>query len=128
MGLYDTIQFPEGFELEGLDGDPSEYEWQTKSIGRPDMTTYRLTEDGRLLEEQWHYEEVPEEQRPYYGDDKWDEDDFYKAVGCLNRIHDGWEDTELHGNIRCCKTTDEGWRDYHLKFTDGELVNIVRMD
>ena len=67
MGLYDTLELPAALVLPGLDRDPSTVRWQTKSIGRPAMRTFRITPDGRLLEEEFHTEEVPEEERPHYG-------------------------------------------------------------
>ena len=70
MGLFDRVELYESVHLpEYPDGvaPPEEVDWQTKGIDRPQMTTFRITADGRLLEEEWHTEEVPPEERPYAG-------------------------------------------------------------
>lgn len=81
MGLYDTLELPAALSLPNCDRDPATIEWQTKSIDRPRMGTYRLIVDGVLLEEEWHSESVPEEERPYYGTDEWDQSPILRMAG-----------------------------------------------
>jgi len=55
MGVFDTIELDDDVHLpeypEGI--TPAEdVDWQMKGIDRPSMTTYRITADGRLLEEE----------------------------------------------------------------------------
>jgi hypothetical protein len=121
MGLFDRIELPAGLSLPGFDGDPSTIEWQTKSIGRPLMRQFRLTEDGRLLQEETHSETVPEEERPYYGTDKWDELAF---CGSIRTVHDGWTERRYHGIVEFHASLDEGFARYEAKFTDGRLAAI----
>ena len=125
MGLYDTLEFPTEIPLPELDSDTdlSTITWQTKSIGRPAMRTFRITPDGRLLEEECHTEEVADEERPYYGTDKWD-DPFFRMAGSHRRIHDGWTERQYHGIVRFIASVDDGLLEYEAKFTDGRLVAL----
>ncbi len=89
MGLFDTVELYDDVHLpEYPDGlAPAEdVDWQTKGIDRPTMTTFRITADGRLLEEEWHTEAVPPEDRPYASRDDVDEDDFRYMAGSRNRV------------------------------------------
>jgi predicted RNA-binding Zn-ribbon protein involved in translation (DUF1610 family) len=123
MGLYDTLELPAALVLPGLDRDPSSIRWQTKSIGRPAMRTFRITPDGRLLEEEFHTEEVPEAERPYYGTDRWDEP-FFRMAGAVRHVHDGWMERPYHGVIRFTASVDEALLAYEAKFTDGRLAAL----
>lgn len=123
MGLYDTIELPAELVIPGLDRDPSTIGWQTKSIGRPAMRTFRITPDGRLLEEEFHTEEVPEEERPHYGTEKWDEP-LFRMAGSFRRVHDGWMERPYNGVIRFTASVDEALLAYEARFTDGRLVAI----
>ena len=92
MGLFDTVELYDGvhlLEYLGAVAPAEEVDWQTKGIDRPSMTIFRITAEGRLLEE-WHTEAVPPEDRPYASRDAVDEDDFRYMAGSLNRVHDGW--------------------------------------
>lgn len=95
MGLFDTLEIPTAISLPGLDRDPSTIDWQTKSIGRPAMGTFRITVDGRLLQEEFHTEAVPDDERPYYGTDKWDEP-LCQLAGSFRRVHEGWSERQYH--------------------------------
>jgi hypothetical protein len=121
MGLFDRIELPAGLSLPGFDGDPSTIEWQTKSIGRPLMRQFRLTEDGRLLQEETHGETVPEEERPYYGTGKWDELVFR---GSIRTVHDGWTERRYHGIVEFHATLEGEVTRYEARFTDGRLTAL----
>ena len=67
MGLFDTVQLYDDVHLPEYPGavtPAGDVDWQTKGIDRPSMNTFRITAEGRLLEEEWHTEEVPPEDRP----------------------------------------------------------------
>ena len=103
MGLFDTVELYDDVHLpeypEGI--TPAEdVDWQTKGIDRPSMTTFRVTADGRLLEEEWHTEAVPPEDRPYVSRDDVEEGELLYMAGCRNQVHDGWVDrNDYHGRF-----------------------------
>lgn len=142
MGMYDHVELPEDIDLPGFpdDEDPSEHTWQTKDFHCV-MTTYRITEDGRLEEELWHSEEVPKEERPFPDADP-EEEPFKALMGSVNRVNDGWEEKDFHGVMNFCTIIYEEapedydpledereneFYDYEAKFTDGELEEIRRV-
>ncbi|MFB6296237.1 MAG: hypothetical protein ABEH66_05260 [Halobacteriales archaeon] len=121
MGLFDRIELPVDLSLPGLDADPSTVEWQTKTIDKPALRRFRLTRDGRLLQEETHGETVPEEARPYYGTDKWDELAF---VGSIRTVHEGWTERRYHGIVEFHASLDERFARYEARFTDGRLTGV----
>lgn len=123
MGLYDTLELPAAVPLPDFDGDPSAHEWQTKSIGRPLMRTFRITPDGRLLQEETRTEEVPEEERPAHGTDAWEEP-LKRLAWSIRTIHEGWTERRYHGVIRFYCSTDDDFLEYEAKCTDGRLVAV----
>ncbi len=125
MGLYDSVDLPAELSLPGLDRDLSTVEWQTKSIGRPALRSFRVTAEGRLLEEAFHTETVPEEERPYYGTEEWErEDGLVRMAGSIRRVHDGWCLRQYHGVVRLVASVDGDFLEYEAKFTDGRLVAV----
>ena len=133
MGLYDTVELHDGVHLPEYPDEvaPAEdVDWQTKGIDRPSMTTYRITADGRLLEEEWHSEEVPPEDRPYASRDDVDEDDLRYMVGSLKRVHDGWiKRNDYHGRFTITHSfeTLEDLVIYQVTFTHGRLEGFERV-
>lgn len=128
MGLFDTVTIEDGFDISfpGLDTDPTRIDWQTKTLDRPAMDVYKLTMNGRLFKEQAHYEKVPEEERPAYDEERGGfKKESMKALGMLNKVHDGWEDTNYHGIVEIHRTIDDEYVSFDLKFTDGELVDVT---
>lgn len=98
MGLFDTLLLDDDIDLPEFDGDPESVDWQTKSIGRPSMRTFKLTADGRLLRKEQSYrdltdEELAEKARER-GFDSWTE----------------WEAADTLGPFEPWKrTVDEAW-------------------
>lgn len=133
MGLFDTVKLYDDVHLPDYPGgvvSPADVDWQTKSIDRPYMTTFRITADGRLLEEDWHLEDVPPEERPYAGRDDVDEDDIRYSFGMLNRVHDEWiERDEYHGRFRIKHSFDsvDPLVTYRVTFTHGRLEGFERI-
>lgn len=133
MGLFDTVELHESVHLpEYPDGaaPPEEVDWQTKGIDSPRMTTFRITADGRLLEEEWHTEEVPPEDRPYADRDDVDEGDLRYMAGCLSRVHDGWTERDAyHGRFRINHSfeTLDTLVTYRVTFTHGRLEGFERL-
>jgi len=133
MGLFDTVELYVGVTLPEYPETiaPSEdVDWQTKGIDRPSMTTFRITADGRLLEAEWHLEDVPPEDRPYAGRDDVDEDDVRYFAGCLNRVHDGWSARDdYHGRFQITNSFEslDALVRYQVTFTHGRLEGFERL-
>ncbi len=121
MGLFDRVELPATLSLPGLEDDPSTIEWQTKSIGRPLMRRFRLTEDGRLLQEETHSEPAPEAERPHRGTDKPEE---FTAVGSTQVVHDDWTERRYHGIVEFHAPLDEEVARYEARFADGRLTAL----
>lgn len=123
MGLYDTIDLPDGLELPAFDHDPTAIDWQTKSIDRPNRGTYRITVDGRLLEEEFHRESVPEEERPYYGTEQWDSP-LGKMAGSLQHVHEGWTERQYHGVVEFHASIEalDSIVSFETRFTEGRVT------
>jgi len=133
MGLYDTVRLYDDVRLsEYPDVAPpaDDVDWQTKGIDRPCMGTYRIRADGRLVEEEWHYEDVPPEDRRYADRDDVDENDVRYYCGCLERVHDGWTDRDdYHGRFRIKKFVEalDTVVTYQVTFTHGRLDGFERV-
>ena len=130
MGLFDRLTFEEGLAVEfpDFDADPFEITWQTKSLTRhqPMMENYKITSEGRLLEEVAEYEHVPEEERPRYNEAvKGFETEIQRVQGSMRKIHHGWSDTAYHGTFEFHRTIDGDYVSLDAKFTDGQLVEIT---
>lgn len=120
MSMFDSIYVKTTLEGKNY----SHLEFQTKDFENI-MDTYIITEDGKLLREQWHYEDVPEEQRPYFGKPEWDKA-FGRIAGCMKKISEGWVDTNFHGWLNFYTSTPEGWLEFDVKFTDGYLSEVSK--
>lgn len=121
MGLFDAVELPAELRLPELEANPVTIEWQTKTIDRPSMARFRLTPDGRLLQEEAHCEGVPEPERPSYGTDGCEDMAF---VGSIRRVHDGWAERRYHGTFEIHASLDERFARYELRFAHGRLDAI----
>jgi len=122
MGMFDNVNVY--YELP--DPEVQDDVFQTKSFENM-MDNYTITEEGRLILHKCHWEEVPEEERPYYGKPEWEESGLWQAMGSMKTIYDGDVDTNYHGMAEIYTIlTDGEWCSYSLKFTDGVLVEVIR--
>ena len=128
MGMFDEIKI----EYKMPDSEIQNETFQTKSLENM-MDNYTITEEGRLIFHKHHYEEVPEEERPYYGKPEWDESKtLFKFIGSMKSVHDEDIDMQYHGILEIhtmlggFNSDDSEWFSYSLKFTDGTLINIER--
>lgn len=97
--------------------------YQTKDTPDQYMTVYRIV-NGRLLGDEWHVEEVPKSERPHPDAP---DDDIRSLFGCMRRVVDKADiDLEWHGYIDMVPDDGSGG-DYRAKFTDGTLVEFVRL-
>ena len=95
---------------------------QTKDFDNA-LDKYIITEEGRLLKENAHYEVVPEEERPNYGKPEWNMP-LGRLAGSIKKVSHGWIDTNFHGILHAYCSREEGFINYRFKFTDGYLESI----
>jgi hypothetical protein len=97
--------------------------FQTKDTPDQDLSEYRI-ENGRLVFDEYHMEEVPKAERPYPNDDG-----LMGLVGSERRVVDKPNvDQNWHGYLYMVPDIgdpDDG--EYRAKFTDGSLVEFVRL-
>lgn len=101
MGIFDYVLI-EGHQLPGIEPERLERAHREGSqvdlAGKPvvfqmkDLETY-IIKDGRLYEWTYEHEDVPEEERPYYGKD------FYRRSGSRKVVGHHDNDLEYHGDL-----------------------------
>lgn len=147
MGMFNYLKC-ERIMPDGYDGTGKIF--QTKDF-ECDMSTYVINQEGKLIGENYHYEDVPKEERPYPDGEGWKE-----WCGSLKKVIDSHYDRNYHGFLRfydieekkcdcingyifdtsgsgkcdivcpkCVGGTIKKWHDYTAKFTDGTLVEIT---
>lgn len=109
MGMFDYVTYNGGV-------------YQSKDTPDQYMTTYRIV-DGRLIGDEWHIENVPYNERPYPLEKGW-----LHIAGSIRRVIDKADvDQNWHGYLYLCGP-DPTFQDWRAKFTDGALVEFIRMD
>src|SRR5271165_1542244 len=90
MGMFDWLVCEK--PLPDLE-DPKSLEFQTKDTPNQALDTYTITKDGRLIVEEYEYEDVPEVERP---------DKNHLWIGCMRRVEESKKiiDLNFHGFIR----------------------------
>jgi hypothetical protein len=92
--------------------------YQTKDTPDQYLSEYRI-ENGRLVFDEYHVEDVPKEQRPYP-----DDDGLLGWIGSQRRIIDQSSvDQHWHGYIDMVPDDGSGGS-FRAKFTDGNLVSF----
>lgn len=121
MGMFDYLRVDFG---ESLAGGP---QFQTKEFEVPYLEDYLISSSGRLIHKAVRYEEVPEEERPYFGKPGWD--GFDKWIGSQRRVPIGDVDLNWHGYLHFHSYNDvsKEFFSYRAKFTDGQLQLIERL-
>lgn len=95
MGMFDYLRC----EYVLPNPEAQEFEFQTKDL-ECQMARYLITATGQLVEHATRTESVPEEERPYFGTDKWnDESEIYKLIGCVRSVPVGDIVIQHHGDI-----------------------------
>lgn len=122
MGMYDSVicekplpGWPEGVE-------PN---LQTKSLDC-NLDTYTITAEGKLLQKTCDYEQVPEEERPYYGKPEWDSP-LGKFMGSIRPVNERTIEVPFHGDITFYDYLEGQpvpWYEYRARFTNGTLESI----
>jgi len=129
MGMFDEVK------VEFLFPDPELQDrvFQTKDFNCA-LDQYTITKDGRLVLQKVRYEDVPEEERPYFGTPEWDESVAARMCGVLKRVPIGTVEVPHHGDISIYTTTgsreagDLQLHEYTVRFTYGKLEWIKRVD
>jgi hypothetical protein len=122
MGMYDEIVCNYPLPDEEFQGKT----FQTKSLDAM-MDEYTITADGKLIKHDYDWAVVPEEERPYYGTEEWDEKEFLRWAGSMRREPRGDIVVPHHGDIRFYNFFDDVWYEYIARFTNGELESIRRV-
>lgn len=128
MGMFDYVRCDAPLP----DGKPTPRDFfQTKDFGLPQMDIYTITAEGRLIEHVTRSEEVPKEERPYWGKPEWFNDDgtesFFAFLGCIRKVPVEDRDMNYHGYLNFYGGDRDEWREFNAKFTDGQLVEIVQV-
>ena len=121
MGMFDNVKI----EYEMPDPEIQNGNFQTKDLENL-LDNYTITKEGRLILHQCHYEEVPEEERYYYGKPEWDENPIFQFMGSMKSVFDKDVDLNFHGILEVHEMLGDEWFSYNLKFTDGTLVEVKR--
>ncbi|HKO88765.1 MAG TPA: hypothetical protein VJU83_09655 [Burkholderiales bacterium] len=78
---------------------------------------------GRLICDEWHYEDVPKAERPYPDAP---EGSLQSICGTIRRVVDRENvDMNYHGILTGCIESGPEYRRFTAKFTDGNLVSFV---
>ena len=118
MGVHDYLRCDRRLENGmNLVGD----HWQTKD-GPGEMGLLVITKAGRLMVEEAHSEEIPEEDRTYYGKPEWRQASFYRLCGSIRRVVDRVVDANHHGEVRFYSVDDE----YSAIFVNGVCVHLSK--
>jgi hypothetical protein len=120
MGMFDDIVVEQPLPDAGAANVNG---WQTKDLDCT-MDTYRITAEGRLMEEVYRTE---------------DRSDKTAAPGTLasirgiwTKIHEGWRDMNYHGVLNFyghvgSSYDPASWYEYNATFTNGQLVGFERV-
>lgn len=131
MGMYDNVKCE--YPLPDAPANIQADLFQTKSFGDGFtggfMDDYTITKDGELIFHKVSWELVEEKDRPYYGKPEWDKNPLLQVAGSMKTIPMGDEVMDYHGiiNIYTIGPEDE-WFDYEIKFTDGKVTEVKRIN
>ena len=126
MGLYDNVKCK--YKLPGATKEVQNDTFQTKDLGST-MDHYTITEEGELVNHVYEYYEVPEEERPNYGTPEWDSNPYSKLLGSMRSKFIENRKINYHGVISIYTIADDDeWWEYEIKFTDGKVVDIRRIN
>ena len=126
MGLYNDVKCE--YLLPDTPKEVQNDIFQTKDFECL-MNEYVITEDGELFLSVYEYYEVPEEERPYYGTPEWEGNQFKRLVGSMGHKFIENKKINHHGIIFIYTiASDREWWEYEIKFTDGKVTNVKRIN
>jgi hypothetical protein len=103
-------------------------QFQTKDTESQYLETYVITKEGRLIHRAVKYENIPENERPYYGKPECEESGLYRLMGSRRKVLTGdVVDTNYHGNLKLSCGNKDWTKFCHIivRFTNG---NVQSMD
>ncbi len=124
--MFDNIRCE--YKLPGAVMEIQNALFQTKNFERM-SDTYTITEGGEFIHHVHEYESVPEEERPHYGTPEWEEKSLYRWVGSIKSKF--VEDVKVnHSGLVNIYTIihDSEWWEYEIKFIDGKVINVKRIN
>jgi hypothetical protein len=124
MGMYDEIKC----EYKLPDSEVQEHIFQTKDFENL-LDRYIITEEGKLIWKKSHWENVPEEERPYYGTEQWNQNPLFQTIGSLKTIFD--EDVfmeDYFGEVIMYTIYNKTFYEYKVRFIDGKVFKIIPME
>ena len=125
MGMFDNVECDYPLPNAGtLQGET----FQTKSFDNL-LDNYTITKDGDLIWHKVRMEEVPEEERPYYGKPEWDNTPLAKVCGSFRTVPDGNEKVDFHGVLNMYTIDAFGkWYEYDVYFVYGKVDKIEKVE
>jgi len=127
MGMFDTIKC----EYPLPDKELQDEDFQTKDLACL-LDQYTITKSGELIHHAVRYEEVPDEERAYYGKPEWDTMPLVQLRGCIKTIPTGDVKVSFHGDLKFYtgigdpNEKDYKFYEYIARFTEGKLVRITK--
>jgi hypothetical protein len=122
--MYDEV----AIEHPMPDGAVHDGKFQTKELDRL-MENYTITSDGRLVLHSVRKEFIPEEERPYYGTEEWDESPMAKLFGCVRSIPIGDVEIDFHGDLHLIgEYNGDEYRRFVARFSYGKLDYIKEIN
>jgi hypothetical protein len=98
--------------------------WQTKDTDAQYMENYTITKEGRLIHHSVLYENVPENERPYWGKPEWETSKVLQLCGCIRSVPNGDIDTNHHGDLHIGAMSGSQpyvFYDLIVRFTNGRV-------
>lgn len=123
MGMFDYLQCDYPLPDGRVEPGPV---WQTKD-GPCDLGLVLITREGGIRFQQSHFDEVPEEQRPYFGKPEWDKYPMFQVMGSMRRVIDGYTGEHYTGSVtfyRSLPLDEREWEEYVAVFVDGKLTAL----
>jgi len=121
--MFDTLYCK--YPLPYVDGITIDTEFQTKDFDNA-LDKYIITEEGKLLQITHRYEEVPEQERLYYGTQEWDKSPLFRIMGALKSIDNPPQEISLPKlNISFYTIIENRWVEYLAQFEQGKIIKIT---
>lgn len=135
MGLYDTISFNNDPQFKPIAREVKA--WQTKTLGRPSLEHYLVTDDGQLMKEHNEWRERTDNELDELARDKTNGDytswDSWQTDDTTEYPIDSWKKTvdRTHhenfyhtGTIEVHKSYKGVYHSYDVRFEDGSFVRV----
>jgi hypothetical protein len=125
MGMYDEVYVHANIDLPEFPFS-ADRKFQTKHFDCL-LDRFAITDNGRLTKETCVFEDVPEEERPYYNDPEYATNPLLQYCGSIRKNVIGIHDTEFHGEFNFYSLINTEWFEYKAIFVHGELLDIQKV-